>query len=66
MTLGHTIGIALGAIAAMLAAFASLAPTDVAARYATALAAACAAGSTYLQYQYPPGAVASPTSGPPT
>lgn len=55
MTLGHTIGVALGIAAAMLAAFQAAAPITDYTQWGAALVAALAAGSTMLQYYFPPG-----------
>lgn len=65
MVLGHTIGMACGAIAAALGAFLVADPTPGSPEVTQALAgllAALAALSTYLQYTYPSGsAIVAPS-----
>lgn len=68
MTLGHSIGVGLGVIAAMLGAFLAAGGTGTTYdRILAAIMAAFAAGSTFLQYEYPSGPVIpSPPPLPPS
>ncbi len=70
MTLGHSLGIAAGALGAALAAFLAVDPLTAYPELASALAglvAALGAISVYLQYQYPSGGgdAGSPSQVPP-
>lgn len=73
MSLGHTIGMALGALAAIVAAFLAAAPALLPEPYnqlALGLVAAFSTGSVYLQRAYPAGvadgggSAGSPPPGP--